>query len=313
MGSPMSDHSRIILCNNCVSRTASVQCLDQGLCLCQTCVSIANNATSRFLLCNASNNNISGYSTYPPNLDLLDSFSSSSFIDLDCEYPFVSLPLKNRDSSSGFIQKFDNHANEYLDIPKDSSCAGLNGYETKDIDNIWLNNFDGEFEEVLDLKDYFQGEELIITDQIIDELTKHNANTNHKILSSHNSMSSVIHKDYNNIESLANESFEEYNNKTQIIASKTKEETKNNVDRGTSQLILTDEMLPWKDQTLASVVYTPQARLEAKERYFAKKKKRKFEMQIRYESRKSTANTKRRMKGRFTKAGAEYDYDPCTS
>lgn len=35
-----------------------------------------------------------------------------------------------------------------------------------------------------------------------------------------------------------------------------------------------------------------------------------FEKQIRYKSRKSTADTKRRLKGRFTKAGAEYDYDP---
>lgn len=38
--------------------------------------------------------------------------------------------------------------------------------------------------------------------------------------------------------------------------------------------------------------------------------KRRFGKQIRYESRKSTADTKRRMKGRFTKAGADYDYDP---
>ena len=35
-----------------------------------------------------------------------------------------------------------------------------------------------------------------------------------------------------------------------------------------------------------------------------------FGKQIRYESRKSTADTKRRLKGRFTKAGADYDYDP---
>ena len=33
-------------------------------------------------------------------------------------------------------------------------------------------------------------------------------------------------------------------------------------------------------------------------------------MKIRYESRKSTADTNRRLKGRFTKAGTDYDYDP---
>lgn len=35
-----------------------------------------------------------------------------------------------------------------------------------------------------------------------------------------------------------------------------------------------------------------------------------FGKKIRYESRKSSADTKKRLKGRFTKADAEYDYDP---
>lgn len=104
--------------------------------------------------------------------------------------------------------------------------------------------------------------------------------------SSSSGMSSVIHKDYNNIEALANASCQDYNENQMIGSSKAKEETNNNlgifpntlvqIDCGPSQLILTDEMLQWEDQTLISDhIYNPRAREEALKRYFAKKKKRK--------------------------------------
>uniref|UniRef100_A0A1U7XNB3 Zinc finger protein CONSTANS-LIKE 10-like n=1 Tax=Nicotiana sylvestris TaxID=4096 RepID=A0A1U7XNB3_NICSY len=52
------------------------------------------------------------------------------------------------------------------------------------------------------------------------------------------------------------------------------------------------------------------ARNEAKMRYNEKKKTR--TKQIRYASRKVRANTRRRVKGKFVKAGEAYDYDPLT-
>ncbi|CAL9150385.1 unnamed protein product [Musa hybrid cultivar] len=45
-------------------------------------------------------------------------------------------------------------------------------------------------------------------------------------------------------------------------------------------------------------------------RYKEKKKTRKFEKKIRYASRKARADVRRRVKGRFVKAGEAYDYDP---
>lgn len=72
--------------------------------------------------------------------------------------------------------------------------------------------------------------------------------------------------------------------KNQMIGSKAKEETNDlgifpdalvQLDCGQSQLILTDEMLSWEDQIFVDRRYNPQAREEAKQRYFAKKKKRK--------------------------------------
>ncbi|XP_050205059.1 zinc finger protein CONSTANS-LIKE 12 [Mercurialis annua] len=54
----------------------------------------------------------------------------------------------------------------------------------------------------------------------------------------------------------------------------------------------------------------PQARDKAKMRYNEKKKTRRYHKQIRYASRKARADTRKRVKGRFVKAGEEYDYDP---
>ncbi|KAF8410893.1 hypothetical protein HHK36_003430 [Tetracentron sinense] len=45
-------------------------------------------------------------------------------------------------------------------------------------------------------------------------------------------------------------------------------------------------------------------------RYKEKKKTRKFDKKIRYASRKARADVRRRVKGRFIKAGESYDYDP---
>ncbi|GMI88439.1 B-box domain protein 10, Constans like 12 [Hibiscus trionum] len=64
---------------------------------------------------------------------------------------------------------------------------------------------------------------------------------------------------------------------------------------------------PWESNSEASC---PQAREKAKKRYNEKKKTRVFGKQIRYASRKARADTRKRVKGRFVKAGEEYDYDP---
>ncbi|KAI4308583.1 hypothetical protein L6164_031641 [Bauhinia variegata] len=45
-------------------------------------------------------------------------------------------------------------------------------------------------------------------------------------------------------------------------------------------------------------------------RYKEKKKTRKFDKTVRYASRKARADVRRRVKGRFVKAGEAYDYDP---
>ncbi|KAG6768637.1 hypothetical protein NC652_019647 [Populus alba x Populus x berolinensis] len=80
-------------------------------------------------------------------------------------------------------------------------------------------------------------------------------------------------------------------------------------DCGLSPLFLTGES-PWESHLDAS---SPQARDKAKMRYNEKKKTRTFSKQIRYASRKARADTRKRVKGRFVKAGEAYDYDPLLS
>ncbi|CAN7010216.1 zinc finger protein CONSTANS-LIKE 9 [Brassica rapa] len=64
---------------------------------------------------------------------------------------------------------------------------------------------------------------------------------------------------------------------------------------------------PWHPQTSQSVT-----RNNAVMRYKEKKKARKFDKRVRYASRKARADVRRRVKGRFVKAGEAYDYDPLT-
>ncbi|KAI3718439.1 hypothetical protein L6452_19310 [Arctium lappa] len=76
-------------------------------------------------------------------------------------------------------------------------------------------------------------------------------------------------------------------------------------DCGLSPMFFTGES-PWESNFESS----PQARDKAKMRYNEKKKTRTFGKQIRYASRKARADTRKRVKGRFVKAGEAYDYDP---
>ncbi|KAI4322564.1 hypothetical protein L6164_022244 [Bauhinia variegata] len=77
-------------------------------------------------------------------------------------------------------------------------------------------------------------------------------------------------------------------------------------DSGLSPVFLTGDT-PWESNLEPTY---PQARDKAKMRYNEKKNTRTFGKQIRYASRKAPADTRKRVKGRFVKAGEAYDYDP---
>ncbi|KAL5213139.1 hypothetical protein ABZP36_023986 [Zizania latifolia] len=79
-------------------------------------------------------------------------------------------------------------------------------------------------------------------------------------------------------------------------------------DCGVSSLILMGEP-PWHPPGPESSSAGGR-RGSALTRYKEKKKIRKFDKKIRYASRKARADVRKRVKGRFVKAGEAYDYDP---
>nr|XP_043630711.1 zinc finger protein CONSTANS-LIKE 9-like isoform X2 [Erigeron canadensis] len=79
-------------------------------------------------------------------------------------------------------------------------------------------------------------------------------------------------------------------------------------DCGASSMLLMGEP-PWS--TPAHDSTTPAGiRNDAVLRYKEKKKNRKFDKRVRYATRKARADVRKRVKGRFVKAGDAYDYDP---
>ncbi|KAK7304870.1 hypothetical protein VNO77_42762 [Canavalia gladiata] len=82
-------------------------------------------------------------------------------------------------------------------------------------------------------------------------------------------------------------------------------------DCGASSMLLMGEppwFTPCPENSLQSA-----NRSNAVMRYKEKKKTRKFDKTVRYASRKARADVRRRVKGRFVKAGDVYDYDPLTT
>ncbi|XP_059661286.1 zinc finger protein CONSTANS-LIKE 9-like [Cornus florida] len=78
-------------------------------------------------------------------------------------------------------------------------------------------------------------------------------------------------------------------------------------DCGASSVLLMGEP-PWCPPCPEN--HSSASRNSAVMRYKEKKKARKFEKKVRYASRKARADVRRRVKGRFVKAGDAYDYDP---
>lgn len=77
---------------------------------------------------------------------------------------------------------------------------------------------------------------------------------------------------------------------------------------GTSSMLLTGEP-PWCPPCPENSIQSAN-RSNAVMRYKEKKKNRKFDKKVRYASRKARADVRKRVKGRFVKAGETYDYDP---
>ncbi|KAE8690141.1 Zinc finger protein CONSTANS-LIKE 9 [Hibiscus syriacus] len=79
-------------------------------------------------------------------------------------------------------------------------------------------------------------------------------------------------------------------------------------DCGASSMLLMGEP-SWRPPS-TEAPFPSATRSDAVMRYKEKKKTRKFENRVRYATRKARADVRKRVKGRFVKAGDAYDYDP---
>jgi hypothetical protein len=77
-----------------------------------------------------------------------------------------------------------------------------------------------------------------------------------------------------------------------------------------SSMLLTGEPPPWSTAPCPENSHPSTIRSDAVLRYKEKKKTRKFEKRVRYATRKARADIRKRVKGRFVKAGEAFDYDP---
>ncbi|XP_045831335.1 zinc finger protein CONSTANS-LIKE 9-like isoform X3 [Trifolium pratense] len=77
---------------------------------------------------------------------------------------------------------------------------------------------------------------------------------------------------------------------------------------GASSMLLIGEP-PWSPPCPVTSIQSAN-RSNAVMRYKEKKKNRKFDKKVRYASRKARADVRKRVKGRFVKAGETFDYDP---
>ncbi|KAK2376365.1 Zinc finger protein CONSTANS-like [Trifolium repens] len=81
-----------------------------------------------------------------------------------------------------------------------------------------------------------------------------------------------------------------------------------NLECGASSMLLMGEP-PWCPPCPVTSIQSTN-RSNAVLRYKEKKKNRKFDKKVRYASRKARADVRKRVKGRFVKAGETFDYDP---
>lgn len=81
-----------------------------------------------------------------------------------------------------------------------------------------------------------------------------------------------------------------------------------NLECGASSMLLMGEP-PWCPPCPVTSIQSTN-RSNAVMRYKEKKKNRKFDKKVRYASRKARADVRKRVKGRFVKAGETFDYDP---
>ncbi|KAL8223737.1 hypothetical protein R6Q57_019212 [Mikania cordata] len=301
-------HMRTLVCDMCNSQPVLVRCVDEKVSLCQNCDWVSHNGASLDSSTH-SRQTINCYSGCPSAVELSSiwSFMSES---CDLEMGSMSIVEKAQDpsgnskiqDSSVNLQIEDNLKISYLGTKDTQQIVDDGVYDDYTMDEVDMNI--ENYEELFgvgcnDPKHLFAKDGI---DSLFNkkDTTKESLTTIHPECSNAASLDSLAScktepnpcyaRQHSNI-SFSNLTGESSGGEYQ--------------DCGASAMVPMGDP-PWCAPSAGSTT----TRSDAVLRYKEKKKTRKFEKRVRYATRKARADVRKRVKGRFIKAGDAYDYDP---
>ncbi|KAL7584110.1 hypothetical protein Lser_V15G45534 [Lactuca serriola] len=323
-------HSRTLICDRCNSEPAFVRCVDEKLSLCQKC-NWEGHTGSNSSSGSHCRQTLNCYSGCPSAVELASIWSfmseSPSVLGSTCQQEMELMSIaddKTNQVLSCSIQRDDLQKginSNYKNDPDPCSTSKISSTKDAFYDDFNMDETDLSIEkyEVLFGDGYNDPEHLFAKDGI-DSLfgAKETSVAESMSHNSHATKGDDVHvrptcsnaASFESLRSCKTEPNVCYKPHSTIsFSSLTGESNAGDYqDCGASSMLLMHEP-PWC--TLAHDSTTPSGiRNDAVLRYKEKKKTRKFEKTVRYATRKARADVRKRVKGRFVKAGDAYDYDP---
>lgn len=332
-------HSRTLVCDHCNSQPAFVRCVEEKASLCQNCDWEGHNG-SNSAFGSHSRQTINCYSGCPSAAELSSIWSfmsdSSLVIDSTCEQEMGLMTIDDNKNDQGLsvsVETNDLQNAIHQAGPKDSATLKISG--TKGGEQIIDDGFYDDFnmDEVdLSIEKYEvlfgvgnnDPDHLFAQDGIDSLFGTRDASVAESICRGTYAAkeSSTGHGNgvqgacsnaasVDSLQSCKTEPNRCYGKQLSNISfsSLTGESSAGDYqDCGASSMLLMGEP-PWCTPAHDSTTPTG-IRNDAVLRYKEKKKTRKFEKRVRYATRKARADVRKRVKGRFVKAGDAYDYDP---
>lgn len=292
-------HMRTLVCDNCNSQPALVRCVDEKQSLCQNCDWVGHNGTNSDASTH-SRQTLNCYSGCPSATELS---SIWSFMSESCEQEMGSMSIADNTQEDS----------EYNKNEDSSTNVEISYSETKD-------------------------PEQIVDDGLYDDFTMDEVDMN---IENYEEMFGVGHNDPKHL--FAKDGIDS------LFGMKNTTKSGNAVNPECSKAASVDSLVSCKTEPNACYARQPSnlsfssltgessggeyqdcgassmvpmgeppwctpgsttTRSDAVLRYKEKKKMRKFEKRVRYATRKARADVRKRVKGRFIKAGDAYDYDP---
>lgn len=306
-------HMRTLVCDMCNSQPALVRCVDEKASLCQNCDWVGHNGANLGASTH-SRQTLNCYSGCPSAIELS---SIWSFMSESCDQEMSSMSIadntqqpsdnnKNQDSSvnteASNLQVGSNSKKSYLGTKDPEQLIDDGLYDDFTMDEVDMNI--ENYEELFGVG-HNDPKHLFAKDGIDSlfgkrDTTKESANAVQPESSNAASVESLM-----SCKTEPNPCYARQHSNLSFSSLTAESSGVEYQDCGASSTVPMGEP-PWSTPGPGSTT----TRSDAVLRYKEKKKMRKFEKRVRYATRKARADVRKRVKGRFIKAGDAYDYDP---